>query len=408
MEKTKITEQDWTPTTEELDAESLELAISKLIDLIPQLMKIGLEGLRNSVGAVDACKTEEMLKKWFMVLSKITGKYQEDAEKMTAFEFFEAHPDFFTRSFDKAIENTNYKDIPALKSIVPKIHIKPNTKLSNEMTKGADMINSEKFELLVSKVSAKKEICTTVKLTYDDKYVTLSSRRKFTPYDREVHDAVVTLYVAGNVWFTSEMVYRAMNGMTESEKVSPQAVAAVTKSIDKARFIAVEIDFSQEAKAYNKSYDKAKYESYLLACNKTIVLAGGKKKEGYKLLDAPILYRYAQVSGQIINVPIKLLQTKEGVRSTDEVIVIRGYLIRQIEGIKSMSFKRSNNIVFDGIYTELGVSTESHDPTAYKNKTRTLRKHVDSILTEWIKQDYIKRYNPYKVGKTIKGISITL
>jgi len=99
-----------------------------------------------------------------------------------------------------------------------------------------------------------------------------------------------------------------MNGMTESEYISPQAVGAVTKSI-------------------------------------------------------------------------ALLQTGGAVRNTEEVIVIRGHLLRAIEGMKSHKFKRSNNIAFDALYEKLDVFRETLSEAMYKKKTHTIRQHVEAILT---------------------------
>ena len=292
-----------------------------------------------------------------------------------------------------------------LKSIIPQKHIKPNNKLANEITK--DFINEGEMSLNVGRRGSKREISTKAMLSYQDEKISLSGRIAFTPYDREVHDGVVTLYEAGNEVITPEMVYRAMNGMTETEKISPQAVETVTESLDKSRRTTLKINFTEEARAYKKAV-KATYEGYLLACDKITVTTGGQTKEAYKLLRKPILYEYSQVSGQIINVPIKLLQTKEAVRSTEEVIVIRGYLLRQIEYMKSSASKRNNHISYEGIYSELNITEENYNAAMYKKKTHTIRQHVTALLSEWVRLDYLKSYSEYKEGKTIKGVAIIL
>ena len=112
------------------------------------------------------------------------------------------------------------------------------------------------------------------------------------------------------------------------------------------------------------------------------------------------------MTGQIISVPIKLLQTREAVRSTEEVIVIRGYLLRAIEGMRSPAFKRNNKITFEGIYKELHM--KKLDKKAFKEKSFKVRSHVNAILDEWVEQGYIKAYEQYKERKTIKGVAVTL
>jgi len=292
----------------------------------------------------------------------------------------------------------------SLQSILPNIHVKPNNKLANKITDG--LLDIGEFQLIVSGKKAEKEIRTTVKLAYENSNINLSSNIKFTPYDRVVQDAVATLYHAGNEVFTAAMVYRAMNGSTSQESVKSQAIGAVTKSIEKSRRIIVDIDFTTEAKNYDKNVSETIYNGNLLSCELIKVKSGGKVLEAYKLLVAPILYRYAQISGQIISVPIEILNTKAEINSTDEVIVIRDYLLRNIEGMKSKTFKRSRNILFESIYKELEVTPESH--SNYKKKTQKIRSQTESILTQWIKYAYIKGFSRYNKGKTIMGITIEL
>jgi hypothetical protein len=159
---------------------------------------------------------------------------------------------------------------------------------------------------------------------------------------------------------------------------------------------------------YNKKIEKTTYEGQLLAADKITVKINGEEREGYKLLRKPILYEYAQISGQIINVPIKLLQTKDAVRSTDEVIVIRGYLLRQIEWLKNTKTFLNDNLTYQLIYEELGVSRITLDEKAYENKTRLVRNHVKAILGEWKKEEYIKNYEEYKEGNRLAGIKIMI
>ena len=292
-----------------------------------------------------------------------------------------------------------------LKSIIPENHIKPNNKLANKITK--DIVDEGEFNLVVSGKKAKQEVLTKVMLYYDENKIKLSGREKFMPYDREVYDGVVSLYEAGNELITPTMVYRAMNGLIETEKISPQALETVEKSLDKSRFIRINIDYTDEAKLYNKNVEKTKYEGYLLAAEKITMKINGQEYEGYKLLRKPILYEYAQISGQIITVPMKLLQTKDAVRSTDEVIVIRGYLLRQIEWIKNdKTIRNNNNVTYQSIYDELGISRTDLDSKAYENKTRKIRNHVKAVLYEWQGEGYILKYMEFKEGNSIKGVSI--
>jgi len=345
-----------------------------------------------------------------------------DAETLAFIEAIKANPQFKDMTFTQLSRNLEFRQklkkyklnnsssenagtIEILKSVIPKKHVKPNNKLANKITK--NIVDEGEFNLIVSGKKAKKEVFTKVMLAYDNKYINLAGQ-KYTPYDREVYDGVVTLYVAGNDIVTPATVYRAMNGLAENEKPSPQALEAVTKSLDKSRYMQATIDYTEEAKLYNKKIQKTIYQGYLLAAEKIIVKISGNEHEAYKLLRKPILYEYAQISGQIITVPSKLLQTKDAVRGTDEVIIIRGYLLRQIEWLRNNNTYRSDNITYQGIYEELEISKIVLNNTAYKNKTRAIRNNVKAILEEWKEQGYIIDYKEYQEGKTLTGVKIML
>jgi len=368
---------------------------------------------------IKAVKGEEL----YEMASESTHEIDTDIFTSDAMEaVVKANPQFKDMTFVQLIRNLEFRrklkeyrlnnplpensgTMDVLKSVLPKNHVKPNNKLANKMTK--DIVDKGEFNLAVSGRKAKKEVFTKVMLAYDDEHIKLSGQ-KYTPYDREVYDGVVTLYEAGNSIITPAMVYRAMNGLTETDKVSSQAIETVVKSLDKIMFIKITIDYTEEAKLYNKNVEKTSYMGNLLAAEKITVKINSEEREGYRIYRKPILYEYAQISGQIITVPIKVLQTKDAVRSTDEVIIIRGYLLRQIEWMRNTKTTRSDTITYQGIYEELEISKIVLDKKAYEKKTAKIRGHIKAILDEWKEQGYIIDYAEWKDGNKITGVKIML
>ena len=55
--------------------------------------------------------------------------------------------------------------------------------------------------------------------------------------------------------------------------------------------------------------------------------------KGFQLLEKPVLYTYAELVKQIIDVPTELLEINE-ISDTDSVIVIKRALIRRIEQMR--------------------------------------------------------------------------
>ncbi len=294
--------------------------------------------------------------------------------------------------------NKKIQEIESLSSIIPKNYIMPNNRLINKMAKDEAHYNKE-FDLRINGGN-KKEILTKVSLNYDDDNIQIYDKdKRFTPYDRSVHNSICSLYEAGNINFTPEQVYRCMNGLDDGQYVSPQSVGAITRSLDKTRHLYARVDYTDEAKAYNKDTNSCIIEDYILSAKKVTLEAGGEKVTGYKLNSKPILYHYAQITGQVLTVPSKLLNTKECLNSTPEVIVIREYLIRRIEVMKRNK-KQSNKILFNSIYEEIN----NIEPT--KEKAKKVRDTITKLLGRFKELDYIKDFTFYKEGRGFKGIEI--
>ena len=342
------------------------------------------------------------------------------------------------------------KVIMPLISITPKEAIKPITKLSYEITKDFISESEEKIETweidvnpngkkeTITKVSAvykdinddenneneaitknvavyndeKLENETITKITdvYDDENVELSIKKNFTPYDREVHDAVISLYEAGNKHVTPATVYRMMNGLTGSEYVTKAAIKKVRVSLEKSRRIEVTIFCEDEVDLYKDKHKvpmEIEYTDYMFNSKIVTVTVNKKiKQRAYFFQCKPILFEYAQISGQIMREPINLLNTTNKVNNTPEVTVLRGHLLKQIHWMKKHN--RSKNITYESMYELLGVAKDKLTTQMYKLKTHKTRKHISSILEEWVEQKYIKSFKAYPDGKIKTGITIIL
>lgn len=286
-----------------------------------------------------------------------------------------------------------------LNSILPKNFYITNSKVARNIPK--DFPIDKDVLIAIGKKGSKKEITTYVKLNYENKNLSFTS--VLDSYDKIVHDAVCTLHLAGNTTFTPEMVYRAMNGMTETEYVSPQSVQEIITSIEKSRFTKLTIDFTEEAKIKNLKADKTTLSNMLLAVTEVDVVVSGITKKAYFLDREPILYTYSNAVGQIINIPIKLLETKEIIRSTKEVVILKEYLIERIEGMKNKKNNlQSNNILYESVYKKLSLNK----PT--KQKASKLRNCIKKILENWVTEKYIKCFKEYKDGGKFNGITVDI
>lgn len=294
--------------------------------------------------------------------------------------------------------------LPQLSSIIPQKHLMPNNKLANSLTK--DIIDAGSIELVVSG-RGKAEVTTRCILSYEGDNVKLSSRQPFTEYDRNVADAVTSLYEYGDPShiITPATVYRAMIHSTGTETPSPQTLGAVTRSLDKMRFVRVQIDCTEELMRRKVSLNGeqitgGKVDTYLLALDKIEVMAGGQKVTAYKITRTPVLYDYARLTKQVLNVPAKLLDVPNA-SNTEQRISIKGYLLRRVSVMKGKT-AQSNRILFAKICEAAGK------PDASPKEAQRIREYTFTVLDYWKKEKFIKGYKAIKEGKAYTAVEIQL
>ena len=294
--------------------------------------------------------------------------------------------------------------LPQLSSIIPQKHVMPNNKLANSLTK--DIIDAGAIDLVVSG-RGKTEITTRCILSYEGDNVKVSGRQPCTEYDRNVADAVTSLFLYGDPShiITPATVYRAMIHSTGTETPSPQTLGAVTRSLDKSRFVRVQIDCTQELLRRNASLNGeqitgGKVDTYLLPLEKIEVMAGGKRVTAYKIIKTPVLYDYARLTKQVLTVPAKLLDVPNA-SNTEQRISIKGYLLRRITVMKGKT-QQSNRILFEKIWDAAGK------PDPSPKEAQRIREYTFTVLDYWKKERYIKGYKAIKEKKTYTAVEIQL
>ena len=277
-------------------------------------------------------------------------------------------------------------------SKVPDSFVQTQDNVSNALT--TDLMDESERILELEKKKGRKKSSYITKITITYEGVDIQNRNGFSAFDQEVHDSVVSLYLAGNEYITPAMVYRAMTGKTESEYVHDDRVQEIERSIDKCRFSQLKIDAGEEAKAFG--YDQATYSGNMLNADKVEIKTGGHRVTGYKLLAEPLLYRYTKASNQISVVDIKLLATP--ITKTIDIIVLQGFLLRKIEAMKNANSERI--LYFSDIYEHLEAEN------ATRQKKEKIRKFCKEILEFWIQKNYIKQYCFNNKGRVIHSITV--
>lgn len=299
---------------------------------------------------------------------------------------------------NELLAKRNIKDVLTK---VPKQWITLIDKVSSKAFDGKGTLYDEKeVEVSIGGRKSKKEILSLVHLDYSDNAIQISEKKELTPYDREVHDALVTLYIdGGNEYITPQMIYRTMTGNQET-KLTPKQQEAISNSLNKLMYSKLVIKASDaECKAYG--FDKWTYESTVIQGEKSTARMNGEVIETYHLLREPALYTYARLKKQICRLDIKLLNSP--VNKTEENITLQSYLLRRINAIKST--KLSPTILYNTIYEQLDIQASSDG--ALRKKKLKVRNTVKKILDYLKAQNFIKNYTENIHGQEVQSVTIS-
>ena len=327
-------------------------------------------------------------------------------------DILRANPEMIQEATDWAIDAVKKKDeIPldastksgiliAATTKYPDTFITPTDKISNSIFTGE--INST-TKLAMERRGSRKELTTAVSIDFDEldnKKITIQGSKELTPYDREVYNAIVTLYVEGkNEYITPQMIYQVMTGDSNARLKNNQHTA-ISDSITKFMHGNVEINADDEAKVYG--FDTFKYDGNLIIAERIRASLNGNDVECVRLFRTPILYEYANMKNQIGRFDIKLLNTP--INKNEETVALQGYLYRRILAMKGSNLSR--NILYDTIYRELSITAPNND--ALRKKKLDVRGKIKKILDYWKQKGFISGYSENSKAKEKHSITINI
>ena len=233
--------------------------------------------------------------------------------------------------------------------------------------------------------------------------------RQITLFDRMVEDAIGNLaddgYIDANgvMAITPEMVYRQINGLSKIQNVSEIGVKLVNESIEKLAKTWCKIDCTEHLKATKKEMTKdlkqATYGRIILQASQVdIIFNDGSKKIGWKIQGRPLVYEYSKAIGEIVTVDRQVL-TAGAISNTPEVMLMRYYLLQQIERIRNKPGTPGKpDIIYDSIFTATG-DTLPMEKTGVGRKTRVKRiKAIHTILNSFKEKGHITGWREVGTG----------
>lgn len=231
---------------------------------------------------------------------------------------------------------------------------------------------------------------------------------RLTPYDREIYNAVVSLYEAENEYATPNMIQKILSGNKEYGDGTRKSLTqtnrqSILSSLNKMKETIIEIDASQEGSEYKKA--EYKYSGKLLPINfiQAVTLNNNTVKDCIQILRTPPLLEYSKLRRQLTSVDIELLAV---LSNREAHVLIRDYLLGEIQWMKYSS-RRRNIILYKTIEEYLGTLLQG-DTDSCNHKRKRLRENVIKCLKYWVNKKYIKGYTENKDRNTITKVLIML
>ena len=294
--------------------------------------------------------------------------------------------------------------IEKVKSRKPKDFVSPIDKLAQtvfDQRKNSPYYSAPFVTLWVGN-KGQKIASVTVSLDISElkQYISLSNNTMLNPYNRAVHDAVISLYDAGNSFFTFDMVYHFLNGNSRNDKTPEGFRKSLDLALTKLMRTIITINAGQEAELFN--LEDFQYKGYLLPLTYTKATINGQECECWKILERPPLLALAARKNQINRGAANLLDT--GLSITPDNVVITHYLLEQILTMQNKNSSRNNVILYDTLYKYLGI--DAPNANALKQRKLDIRKKVKTILDAWVKAGFISDYGEQVDGRKIVGLYI--
>lgn len=295
----------------------------------------------------------------------------------------------------------------SVSTVVPKKHLTTTDKISGKAF-GIEnnMFYTQMEELIpvtVGHKGKKKEITTLLSLDFEklEENGVVIDNKKLTPFDREVHDAITTLFIeGGNDVMSIDMIYRTMTGAgNTSVRAMPKQTEAITQSIAKMMKTLVAIDASKEAEAYG--FDSLTYKGNLLNAGIITASLNGKVTDAVQVIKEPILFTYANRTNKIGRVSMKILDSP--LNKNEETIILQGYLYRRI---LAMHHGQSTSIIYDTVYKYLAL--DAPNSNALKKKKSDIRTKIKALLEYWKKENFISGYTENKRGKEFCSVTLAI
>lgn len=239
------------------------------------------------------------------------------------------------------------------------------------------------------KKGSKKQADILYSVNFDDLEESgLNVVKRITAFDKRVQLAANALYQNTGELMTVSQIYATMGNDTRPNKTQ---IDKIYTSLEKMRLIPIRVDNTSEHKLY-PNIEKFVYNGVMLPWESVDAIVNGQRAEGViHLFREPPLVSFAKSRKQITTIPRALLASP--ISKTEVHLLIDDYLITRISRLKKSNGKVSNKLLFETIFSKVGINTRLQKSRA--------KEAIIKYLDHYKECDFIKGYKT-----TTDGVSI--
>ena len=279
----------------------------------------------------------------------------------------------------------------------PSQHISLADKISKAAYSGK-FNNGLETPVIVSPAK-KKRVETLVQLSFSEKDKNkISGINGLDYYDGDVSEVVGSLVMAGNQLITDNMIHRELTG---SDRMTENQAADIDNAMSNLMRTYIKINASDEFAAYHQ-LESATIEGYAVSAMKITAVLNGQEVRAWKILDLPLLYRYALSKKQVDRYDPILRRTP--VHKTKEQIILEGHLRRRI--FDSMPRQDGSPggtqpvISYNTVYEILNISEKTHKDV--RGKKLKVRNTIKKVLNYYKSKNFIVDFRESPDKKSIE------
>ena len=223
----------------------------------------------------------------------------------------------------------------------------------------------------------------------------------FNEFDRAVLSVCTSEYLAGNLYTTVSIIFRALIGKVGYGDINPSKnqKASILHSISKLLAAIIKCDTTLSFPLLHYDYSKIVESSFLPCCRAEVTINGQINDIIFFDRISPF-FDVADSKNQILRYPSDLLNIPNQ-NNTPLIISIKNYVLRRI--IEIISHKMTATITFDDIFQRCHL-----DKASFKSK-KYARDAVIALFEHLKNENFIESFDLKKKigGNGFYGISFT-